>query len=87
MKIRPFVVPSLFIGGALFVLSGACSQHEPGTFQGGGRDMGTVVVGPAGGGPQPPPDSGLPDIFELPDNFAPDTGKDTGGNDGAFNPG
>jgi len=49
----------------LLALSGACSQHEPGDFQGGGRTIPTSVIGPAAGGPV-----GVDSSFE--DTFVPD---------------
>ena len=67
MKVRPFIVPSLFVSGALLVLSGACSQHQPGSYEGGGRTIGSVVIEPVGGSSSPPDGGGPVDNFVPPD--------------------
>lgn len=76
MKRRSLFFPSLLVVFTIMVASGACSQHSPGPYEGGGREMPTSVVGDIGGGPVGvdasvqdnfvPPDVG-PDTFQLPD--------------------
>ncbi|HEY1956829.1 MAG TPA: hypothetical protein VGH28_14515 [Polyangiaceae bacterium] len=38
MSAKPLIVPSLIISVTLIVMSGACSAHEPGSYEGGGRN-------------------------------------------------
>jgi hypothetical protein len=77
MKARPFVVPTLLVSATMLAMSGACSQHDPGPYQGGGRGIPTSVIGPVSGGGGPDgalPDISIPDSFVVPDNFVqPDT--------------
>jgi hypothetical protein len=80
-KVRAFA-SALVVATTLLALSGACSQHEPGDFQGGGRTIPTSVIGPAAGGPVRAdasfqdveiPDVSIPsDAIELPDTIGPD---------------
>ncbi len=41
---RSFLGPSLLVAVTLLVLSGACSQHAPGPYEGGGRDVPTSEI-------------------------------------------
>lgn len=59
---RAWIVPALIVGAMLVAMSGACSQHEPGSYEGGGRTTQTPQV--TGGNTD---DSGLPDIVGGPD--------------------
>ena len=58
----PAVLVLLTVVGA----SGACSQHAPGPYEGGGRDIPTSVVGDIGEGPAQP-DASLPNEASVPD--------------------
>ncbi len=64
---RSLIVPSLLVAATLVVVSGACSQHDPGPYEGGGRTMPTSVIGNASGGGGTPPDASFPDVFTLPE--------------------
>ena len=76
---RSLIGTSLLVTITLLALSGACSQHEPGPYEGGGRDMPSAVVGGVGMQP-PPPDASVQDNFVPPDVNVKDTGPtpDTG---------
>jgi hypothetical protein len=71
----PAVIAGLVVAGLLLAMSGACSQHQPGPYEGGGRsyDIPTVsgsTTTDAG------PDNFIPDTF-VPDTFVlPDTGSE-----------
>jgi hypothetical protein len=52
----------------MLAMTGACSQHQPGTYEGGGRSFEV----PTAQGTTTPPDSGPPDTF-VPDSFVPDS--------------
>ncbi len=60
----PMVLGGLAVATLMLAVSGACSQHEPGTYQGGGRSFEV----PTAEGTSTKPDSGA-------DNFVPDTFK------------
>ena len=64
---RSLIVPALLVGATVLVASGACSQHDPGPYEGGGRTMPTSVIGNAAGGGGPPVDASVPDVFTLPE--------------------
>jgi len=81
MKKRALVVPALFVSVTLLVMSGACSQHDPGPYEGGGRTIGTTQIGGSVGGPNS--DASAPDVSVsdasqdttfLPDIVVPETG-------------
>ncbi|HSQ65112.1 MAG TPA: hypothetical protein VLM85_17945 [Polyangiaceae bacterium] len=76
MSRAPMVVGCLAVAALMLAMSGACSQHEPGTYQGGGRSFEV----PTAQGTSTTPDSSTKDTF-VPDNSAPDTfvAPDTGG--------
>lgn len=60
------IVSALLIAVTLLTMSGACSQHEPGPYEGGGRTYPTAVIGAAQGNPGD--DTGAPpDVFQLPE--------------------
>jgi hypothetical protein len=61
-----FAVNALIVGATLLAMSGACSQHEPGPYEGGGR--GTTQPLPNGVTDSAPPE----DTFVPPDNFVKD---------------
>ncbi len=75
-KHRSFILTTSIVAITLLAMSGACSQHEPGTYQGGGRTEPTSVIGPASGGPtgsdSSTQDTNIPEII-VPDNSVPDT--------------
>ncbi len=71
LKKAPMVVGCFAVTAFILAMSGACSQHQPGAWEGGGRSFdvpqlqGTVI------GPDAGPDINIPDTF-IPDNFVPD---------------
>lgn len=73
---RPFLLATPIIAFTLLAMSGACSQHEPGDYQGGGRTEPTSQIGPATGSTvqtdSSTPDVSVPDTFKA-DNSTPDT--------------
>jgi hypothetical protein len=74
MKRSMVIGPSLLVAATLLAMSGACSQHQPGTYEGGGRDMPSAVVGNYGSQP-PPPDASVEDNFvPQPDVSVKETG-------------
>lgn len=65
-KTRPVFIATTLVAVTLLAMSGACSQHEPGDYQGGGREIPTLVIGPASGGPVGS-DSGTVDVvYDVP---------------------
>lgn len=76
MSKAPMVVGCLAVATLMLAMSGACSQHEPGTYEGGGRSFEV----PTAQGTSTTPDSSTKDTF-VPDNSTPDTfvAPDTGG--------
>ncbi len=73
---RSLLFPTLLVIVTPIVASGACSEHAPGPYEGGGRIMPTSVVGDVGGGPVGVdasvqdnfvPDVSIPDTFVQPD--------------------
>ena len=63
----PMVLGCLCVATLMLAMSGACSQHEPGTYQGGGRSFEV----PTAEGTSTTPDAGA-DNFVVPDTFTPD---------------
>ncbi len=59
---RSLIGSSLLVTATLLAMAGACSQHQPGPYEGGGRDMPSAVVGGYGAQP-PPPDASVEDTF------------------------
>jgi len=65
-KLKAVTIPSLIIAATMLAMSGACSMHDPGPYEGGGRST-TVPL------PQTDNDSGTtPDTF-VADTFVKDT--------------
>jgi hypothetical protein len=64
---RAALVPALLIAVTLLTMSGACSQHEPGPYEGGGRTYPTAVIGAAQGNVGDDTGAPPPDVFQLPD--------------------
>lgn len=73
MKNRSIFFPTLLVVFAIMIASGACSQHTPGSFQGGGREIPTSEIDNTSGPEPPPPDASVQDNF-----VAPDVKQDTG---------
>jgi len=67
LKNRSLLFPTLLVTFVIMIASGACSQHEPGNFQGGGRGEPPSEIDEVLGNPPPPQDSGPPPQ----DNFVP----------------
>lgn len=65
---RPVVLAGLAVAGLLLLLSGACSQHQPGPYEGGGRNYDIPTV--SGSTSDAGQDNFIPDSF-VPDNFVP----------------
>jgi hypothetical protein len=63
------VVGSLIVALVMLAMSGACSQHEPGPWEGGGRTT-TTPQAPASTAPN---DSGPPPDVKPPTDVAVDT--------------
>jgi len=71
--VKTLAVPSLIVALTILAISGACSMHDPGPYEGGGRS--TTVPFPENTTTE---DSGTTqDNFVPPDNFV---GPETGGN-------
>ena len=81
MNKRLFLAPGL-VAVTLLAMSGACSQHDPGAYEGGGRTAPTTVIGIVTGNGEPP-EGGLPEGSFIGDVYIPDTfvAPDTGGGD------
>ena len=64
----PMALGCLAVATLMLATAGACSQHEPGPYEGGGRSFEV----PTAQGTSTTPDSGTKDNF-VPDTFVPDT--------------
>ncbi len=80
MTKRALIVPGLLLIVVLMTLSGACSEHQPGPWEGGGRIYPPSTIGEATGTSNPVDAGGGEDIF-IPDVKIIETGPDvsTGG--------
>jgi len=71
MTSRMFLGPAV-VAVTLLAMSGACSQHDPGPYEGGGRTAPTTVIGIVTGNGSPP-EGGLPEGSFIPDVVVADT--------------
>lgn len=66
--LKTFTIPALLVAAVLLAMSGACSMHDPGPYEGGGR----TTTAPL------PESTSTPDTGPI-DNFVPpDVAKDIG---------
>ncbi len=71
----PMVAACLTVTSFILVMSGACSQHQPGPYEGGGRSFEVPSLQGSVVGPDAGPDINIPDSFN-PDNFVFDAPKE-----------
>ena len=69
-KLRAVGVPSLIVALTMLAMSGACSMHDPGPYEGGGRS--TTIPLPQGEDSGTTPDTFVADTF-VKDTFVADT--------------